>query len=218
MDFSHFLNKGNVSHHKLVLYGFCFENETYVLTKDVPDTDFYVKVGISKKAITATVYEKATDEKYVLIDVPTANGAFVSELRNSVCRLMNEVFENCFDLTDVKTKYTEFIAKEFGVASENPWNDEATVYRCANKKWFALLMEVPFAKFGYASLEKVWCVNVKADSEKIKNLIDNKTVFPAYHMNKKHWVTVLLTGVTDFEKLCSLTKRSFELVGKQLYR
>ena len=35
----------------------------------------------------------------------------------------------------------------------------------------------------------------------------------AYHMNKKHWITVLLTGVTDFDMLCDLTRQSFELVN-----
>ena len=37
-------------------------------------------------------------------------------------------------------------------------------------------------------------------------------VRPAYHMNKKHWITILLTKVTDYEKLCALTKRSYDLV------
>ncbi|WP_407428795.1 hypothetical protein [Treponema sp.] len=32
-------------------------------------------------------------------------------------------------------------------------------------------------------------------------------------MNKKHWITVLLTAVTDFEKLCNLTQESWELVS-----
>ena len=32
-------------------------------------------------------------------------------------------------------------------------------------------------------------------------------------MNKKHWITVLLTRVTDFDRLCELTRRSYELAG-----
>lgn len=214
MDFSHFLNKGNISHQHLILYGFSFVNKTYVLAKDLSDTDFYTKIEISNQKISVAVFEKVTDEKYILFDVASANGSFVSELRNSVCCLMDDIFKNCFDSTDVKSKYIDFISKQFAVTGENPWKDEATVFRCANKKWFALLMQVPFEKFGYSSSEKVWCVNLKVDSEKIENLIDNKTVFPAYHMNKKHWITVLLTSVTDYEKICSLTKRSFELVEK----
>ena len=34
-------------------------------------------------------------------------------------------------------------------------------------------------------------------------------------MNKTYWITVLLTAVTDFEKLCELTKKSYALVQKK---
>ena len=55
---------------------------------------------------------------------------------------------------------------------------------------------------------------MKADQTEIPNLIDKKSIFPAWHMNKKHWITVLLTAVTDFEKLCEFTQKSWELVNK----
>ena len=56
---------------------------------------------------------------------------------------------------------------------------------------------------------------MKAAQDEIPNLIDKKSIFPAWHMNKKHWITVLLTAATDFEKLCELTQKSFELVSKK---
>ena len=61
--------------------------------------------------------------------------------------------------------------------------------------------------------DKVWCVNLKAAPDEIPSLINAKSIFPAYHMNKKHWITVALTAVTDFEKLCTLTEQSFSLVN-----
>lgn len=65
----------------------------------------------------------------------------------------------------------------------------------------------------FSAEERVWCVNLKAAPEEIPLLIDAKSIFPAYHMNKKHWITVALTAATDFGKLCDLTGRSFELVA-----
>lgn len=65
----------------------------------------------------------------------------------------------------------------------------------------------------FSAEERVWCVNLKAAPEEIPLLIDAKSIFPAYHMNKKHWITVALTAATDFDKLCDLTGRSFELVA-----
>ncbi|KXA14265.1 MULTISPECIES: MmcQ/YjbR family DNA-binding protein [Fusobacterium] len=37
-------------------------------------------------------------------------------------------------------------------------------------------------------------MNVKHSSEKIKTIIDNVHIFPAYHMNKKHWITISLNS------------------------
>lgn len=69
------------------------------------------------------------------------------------------------------------------------------------------------AAVSFSAEDKVWCVNLKAAPEEIPLLIDAKSIFPAYHMNKKHWITVALTAATDFDKLCDLTGRSFELVA-----
>ena len=55
---------------------------------------------------------------------------------------------------------------------------------------------------------------MKAEPDAISALVDKKSIFPAWHMNKKHWITVLLTAATDFNKLCELTQKSWELVTK----
>jgi predicted DNA-binding protein (MmcQ/YjbR family) len=74
-------------------------------------------------------------------------------------------------------------------------------------------MNITYKILGFENDEKLFVVNLKADKERISEIIDRKSIFPAYHMNKKHWITVLLTGVTDFDQLCALTRRSFELVN-----
>ena len=74
-------------------------------------------------------------------------------------------------------------------------------------------MNIKFKNLGFESEEPVWAVNLKA--ENVDSIADKKTVFPAYHMNKKYWITVLLTSVTDFDLLCSLTEKSYNLVKKK---
>ena len=75
-------------------------------------------------------------------------------------------------------------------------------------------MKIKYRQLGLTGDEEVWVVNMKADQAEIPNHIDKKSIFPAWHMNKKHWITVLLTAATDFEKLCELTQKSFELVSR----
>ncbi len=73
-------------------------------------------------------------------------------------------------------------------------------------------MTIPFKRLGLKSDERVNVVNLKAPPEEIESLIDKRTIFPAYHMNKKHWITVVLSDQIDFERLCALTQKSWDLV------
>lgn len=220
MDFSYLHNKSRMIPQRLLDFGFTSSGasgcEIFVLKRDLNDSDFYVRVEISETEITAQVFEKETDERYALLDVPSANGAFVGELREKVRNIIEEINASCFKTTDICQKYVDFIKSKFGAEQEYPWEDEASVFRCPNGKWFGLLMRIGFKKLGIESDEPVWVVNLKADAEKIPELVNNKTIFPAWHMNKKYWITVILTTITDFEQLCKLTERSYELVmGKK---
>ena len=67
------------------------------------------------------------------------------------------------------------------------------------KKWFAVVMNIPKSKLGIDSNESVDVVNLKCNEELSPFIAyNNKGIFPAYHMNKRMWVSVLLDGsVTD---------------------
>ena len=201
---------------KLLEFGFEKDNSInagiYILKRDLDNSDFYVRIEISESEITAQAFEKETDERYTLLDVVSANGAFVGQLREKIRKLMEEIQATCFENTDICQKYVDYIKANFGAEQEYPWEDEASVFRCPNGKWFGLLMRIGFKKLGIESDEPVWVVNLKADAEKIPELVNHKTIFPAWHMNKKYWITVILTTITDFELLCKLTEQSFDLV------
>ncbi|MBP5444338.1 MAG: MmcQ/YjbR family DNA-binding protein [Treponema sp.] len=216
MTYPHILTTAIPQNDKLLAYGFTQSGGNLVLGKDIAEGDFYVRITLSEKDLSAEVFESGTDEKYVLFDVASAHGAFVAQIRNEVRQVIDDILEECFVSGDIKEKYEDFLHEHFGAAGDNPWEDDAdsTVYRCPNGKWFALVMRIKFKNLGFASEEPVWAVNLKA--EDAKSVVDGKSIFPAYHMNKKYWITVLLSAVTDFENLCKLTEESFNLVrGKK---
>ena len=216
MNFSYLHNKSMMIPQKLLEFGFEKDNSInagiYILKRDLDNSDFYVRIEISESEITAQAFEKETDERYTLLDVVSANGAFVGQLREKIRKLMEEIQATCFENTDICQKYVDYIKANFGAEQEYPWEDEASVFRCPNGKWFGLLMRIGFKKLGIESDEPVWVVNLKADAEKIPELVNHKTIFPAWHMNKKYWITIILTTITDFELLCKLTEQSFDLV------
>lgn len=159
MDFSYLHNKSVMIPQKLLDFGFVMDSssasESFVLKRDLPDSDFYAREEIASEKISVQVFENETDERYALLDVASANGAFVGELRKKVGKIMEEISLSCFKTTDICQKYVDFIKEKFGTEQEYPWEDEASVFRCPNGKWFGLLMRIGFKKFGIESDELV---------------------------------------------------------------
>lgn len=84
-----------------------------------------------------------------------------------------------------------------------------------NKKWFAIIMTISKDKLGLKSTENIDVVNVKSDPILIGNLMGKVGFYPAYHMNKTHWITISLDGSADEEKLKFLLDLSFDLTNKK---
>ena len=61
-----------------------------------------------------------------------------------------------------------------------------------NKKWFALLMRVTGDKLGCPGTAPVWILNVKCDPVMIGSLCSMEGIYPAYHMNKTHWISIAM--------------------------
>ena len=72
-------------------------------------------------------------------------------------------------------------------------------------------MTVPFKKLGVKSDGDAEVVNLKAYPENITEIIDGKSVFAAYHMNKTYWYTIVLDGSVSNKDLFSHIDTSYIL-------
>ena len=219
MDYSYIFRSTKIKKESLKTAGFTTtDGNTYSMNQTVSNGAFNadITLSLSDEALTVHLYDSSTGEKYALFDMPNAHGAFVASLREEVQKIIEEIRANCFETNDLKDDYIAWIKNQFGAEPDFPWPDtpEYCVFRCPNEKWFALVMKIKYRQLGLTGDEEVWVVNMKASQDEIPNLIENKSIFPAWHMNKKHWITVLLTAATDFEKLCELTQKSYEFVYK----
>lgn len=82
------------------------------------------------------------------------------------------------------------------------------------KKWFGLLMTVSKEKLGFSEQETIDILNVKCPPDMIGSLRKSKGILPAYHMNKEHWITILLDGSVSTEKIEQLIAISYDLVSE----
>lgn len=113
-----------------------------------------------------------------------------------------------------KDALTSWIAEQYGISPEYPWDDENAVFRhTANRKWFAVILVVRADRLGLPGENLVDVVNVKADPRLIGSLIGQPGFHKAYHMNKEKWISMRLDGSVPADTLQMLVSMSYDLTG-----
>ena len=86
------------------------------------------------------------------------------------------------------------------------------VFRHAgNKKWFAVIMDIPRKNLGLPGESGISVVNLKCDTRIIGTFREEPGIFPGWHMNKAHWLSVALDGTVEDGKLKFLVEMSYRL-------
>ena len=120
-----------------------------------------------------------------------------------------------------KQQLLEHCLNTYGTLPDYPFDDwmESAVLRHANnKKWYAIALRVSRRKFGFDSDEVIDVVNLKLPTEMFGSFGAADGVYPAYHMNKLHWISVLLPEAPD-DVVQFLVNVSFEATkGKRKRR
>lgn len=100
----------------------------------------------------------------------------------------------------------EYILQKPSVTEGFPFGEDTLVFK-VNGKIFLLagLDETPLQ------------FNVKCDPEKAIQLREDhpESVLPGYHMNKKHWNTVIVDGRLSAKQLKAMIDDSYSLVKKK---
>ena len=113
-----------------------------------------------------------------------------------------------------KQDFQKYILDVYRVTPDFPWESNPTfaVFRHTNnRKWFALVMDIPKSRLGLRVDGMIDVVNLKCDPVFIGSLRSQKGIFPAYHMSKDKWISVALDGSVDDEKIKMLLDMSYEL-------
>ena len=114
-----------------------------------------------------------------------------------------------------------YIRNHYATLPDYPWADtpRAAVFRHANnRKWFALVMEVPRGRLRLPGAEPLDIVNFKCDPILIASLRGETGIFPAYHMNKSSWITAALDGSVQAKTIELLLDVSYELTKPKIRR
>ncbi|EDP23969.1 MmcQ/YjbR family DNA-binding protein [Parvimonas micra] len=207
----------NIFNSKLAIaYGFSKVGDYYILQSDIDMENFNVIVKIGKDSFEANVIELPFNEEYVLFNVLDSKGKFVSKIRKKVNELIEDIVNCCFKSLDYRKLLLDYVKEKYGTIPEEPWedNNHATIKTSNSKKWYGIFMSIPYKTLGLEKSGKIDVLNVKLNPDLIENLIDKKHFFPAYHMNKKYWISIVLDSDVDLNLVKSLIDESFRLVEK----
>ena len=111
-----------------------------------------------------------------------------------------------------KQTFFESCLNRYGTVPDYPFDEDfetAVLRHTDNRKWYAIVMRVSRQKFGFDRDEVIDVVNLKLPTEMFGSFGPSDGVYPAYHMNKLHWVSVLLPDAPD-DVVSFLLHASFE--------
>lgn len=98
----------------------------------------------------------------------------------------------------------EYVLSMANAILDYPFGEDVAVYK-VNNKMFALISE---------KSDPVR-ISLKCDPQLSQILREKyESVMPGYHLNKKHWNTILLSGQLGWEDIQGLIRHSYNLVAK----
>ena len=108
----------------------------------------------------------------------------------------------------------EYVKKQYGTIPEYLWSSspDSAVLRHQNGKWYAVIMNVEKSKLGLDGDDTVEIIDVKCDPEMTGMIIQTYGFLPGYHMNKQHWITILLDGTVGESKILDFLDMSYDLI------
>lgn len=190
--------------------------DVFEINHPLKTPDFEVQIMIDHNEIKLKVFELPERLEYLPFNLnEEEGGSFVNQIRSEVDQVLQHVIESCYQLKDYRETVFDFVRVEFNTKLETPWDKqpEFHVMKTANRqKWYGLMMRIPYKLLDPQQPGIVDVLNLKAPPLQIADLIDHQTFYPAYHMNKKHWVSVVVDEKINLEQLQSLIRQSYQLV------
>ena len=202
---------------KLIRYGFRKEEDTFTYRRTLDPMAFYAEVTVRGNTVSGRVIDAETEEEYIQVHLPGQHGEFASRIAEAYLNLLEEIAGQCFYpvefLSDQANRIAGQVLERYGVKPDHPFAKAGSyvVFRHpGNRKWFGLIMDID-RKLLEKTEGKIDILNVKTDAGTYEDALKLDGIYPAYHMNKKQWISIVLDDRIQDEKILELLEESFRL-------
>ena len=115
-----------------------------------------------------------------------------------------------------QAELARYARETWGTEAEHLFSETPETYilqHRENRKWYAVVMSVPRSKLGLEGEDPVFLLDVKCGPLLSGSYLGKPGVVPAWHMNKTHWIGVLLDGSAEEETVRELLEISYRLTA-----
>ena len=196
---------------KLLAYGFVEREGTFFLTTDFAGGRFLALVTLREGCLQLHLFDKELREEF-FVHKAKKDGPFLTPLLEEEQSLLEDIRKNCavyrYETEQANRIYANFPFL-FSTSFEHLWEKEPgfAVLRNERGHWFALLMEIDGRRIRLPQ-ERVVLLNVRCrDVDPFMTL----GVLPAYHMNKRTWVSLRVDDTLSDDFLQQKTRESLRL-------
>ncbi len=199
--------KSTILYNKLIPYGFTKIKDDYLYSQNILGDTFRIDIIISHNEITSHIYDLTFNAEYTNYRNENIQGEFVNSIREELTKLLQSIKKECTTTTyfysNQANRLCQMIYDKYADLPEFPWekSDDSGIFRNPKtKKWYGLVMRIDKSKIkqGKGAVE---IINLKLDPDKITELVKLPGFYPAYHMNKTHWITITLDDTITDEEL-----------------
>lgn len=110
-----------------------------------------------------------------------------------------------------------YVKDKYNIEPDYPWArtpNYAILRHNTNRKWFGAIVDITADKLGFDGNKLIDALLLKCDPVLVGLLRSEAGILPAYHMNKEHWITVLLDGSCPKDGIFALIDLSYGLTEK----
>ena len=201
---------------KLRSFGFEEKDGVFTYKRVTMNGAFECVVRVKRDGtVFGDMIDTETEEEYLPLHLRIADNTYANLVRSAYLEVLEEIAAKCFLRTDFLYAQTEriaaFIKEEFGEEPDHPFEDfEGIVFRNKqSRKWYALVASVQKGKLDKTEDKTLTEVmNLKVPAEYMEELLEMKGIYPAYHMNKKSWITVEMNDSVADPVIEHLVERS----------
>ena len=201
-------------------YGFVENVEVWNYSWQILQGDFVMTVSITADNVSFQVFDQEMGDLYPQVHMESMTGSFVASVREACLEILYQIRKACFDVQDFICPQTKRIMaqiqEKYGNQLEYLWEkspDTAVLRHESNKKWYAVLMRISWDKLEKGREGLVEAVNLKHDQ--VADLLLKKGIYPAFHMNKRYWISVAFDDTLSDEIVLELIEKSWNLTSKK---